>query len=147
MLIFQYTNICADAPRCSQGCNSMAPKKETTRPGAAPFLSRRRRMQAEVFKAMAHPFRVAVVEFLGQGARCVCEIARHLGETQPNVSRHLALMVRAGVLDSRKEGLKVYYRLRTPCVMNFLRCVDGVLRARLRATEAALRRPAMTGSA
>jgi len=98
------------------------------------------RMKAEVLKAMAHPLRLAMVEFLKDRERCVCEIVEHLGAGQPNISRHLALMVRAGVLSNRKEGLKVFYRVRTPCVLNFLSCVDGVIRARVKRTRALLRR-------
>jgi len=98
------------------------------------------RMKAEVLKAMAHPLRLAMVEFLKDRERCVCEIVEHLGAGQPNISRHLALMVRAGVLSNRKEGLKVFYRVRTPCVLYFLSCVDGVIRARVKRTRALLRR-------
>ena len=98
------------------------------------------RMKAEVLKAMAHPLRLAIVEFLKRRERCVCEIVEHLGAGQPNVSRHLALMVRAGVLGNRKEGLNVYYRLQTPCVLDFLGCVDGVIRERTRKARRLLRK-------
>lgn len=98
------------------------------------------RMKAEVLKAMAHPLRLAIVEFLKRRERCVCEIVEHLGAGQPNISRHLALMVRAGVLSNRKEGLNVYYRLQTPCVLNFLGCVDGVIRERVKKTRRLLRK-------
>ena len=96
------------------------------------------RRKAEVLKAMAHPLRLAVVEFLRDGERCVCEIVEHFGEGQPNVSRHLSLMVRAGVLANRKDGMKVFYSLRTPCVLNFLACVDGILREQLEEAKALL---------
>lgn len=95
-------------------------------------------MKAEVLKAMAHPLRLAVVEFLAGGERCVCEIVAHLDAGQSNVSRHLALMVKAGVLEYRKDGLKVYYRLRTRCMLGFLKCVEGMLRTRVEDERALL---------
>jgi ArsR family transcriptional regulator len=91
--------------------------------------------QAEIAKAVAHPLRMAVLDFLRDGERCVCEIAGHVGSERSNVSRHLAVMVRAGVLGCRKDGLKVYYRLKTPCVAEFLSCVTGVLKRQARENE------------
>jgi ArsR family transcriptional regulator len=84
--------------------------------------------QAEIAKAVAHPLRIAVIEFLRRGEVCVCEIAEHVGAERSNVSRHLAVMVRAGVLSCRKQGLKVFYALRTPCVLDFLACTTDLLR-------------------
>jgi ArsR family transcriptional regulator len=43
------------------------------------------------------------------------------------VSKHLSVLRNAGLVDDRKEGLKVYYRLRVPCVAKFFECVDEVL--------------------
>ncbi len=84
--------------------------------------------QAEIAKAVAHPLRVAAIDFLKNGEKCVCEIAEHLGAERSNVSRHLAVMVGAGVLSCRKDGLKVFYALKTPCVADFLSCVTRVLK-------------------
>ena len=91
--------------------------------------------QAEIAKAVAHPLRIAVIEFLKDGERCVCDIAEHVGSERSNVSRHLGLMVRAGVLSCRKEGLKVFYTLRTPCIAEFLSCVTRVLKQQARENE------------
>ena len=91
--------------------------------------------QAEIVKAVAHPLRVAVIDFLKEGEKCVCEVAEHLGSERSNVSRHLAVMVRAGVLSCRKDGLKVFYALKTPCVAEFLSCVTRVLRHQAKENE------------
>ena len=88
--------------------------------------------QAEIAKAVAHPLRMAVIDFLKDGEKCVCDIARHIGSERSNVSRHLAVMVRAGVLGCRKDGLKVFYSLKTPCVAEFLSCVVRVLKQQAR---------------
>ena len=69
--------------------------------------------QAEIAKAVSHPFRVAILDFLKDGEQCVCDIAEHVGAERSNVSRHLSVMVGAGVLGCRKEGLKIIYKLKT----------------------------------
>jgi len=96
-------------------------------------------MKADVFAALGHPIRLAAAEYLSQGERCVCDIAEQVGAERSNVSRHLAVMVKAGVLESRKEGLRVIYRLKTPCLTNFLPCVTEVLREQLSENTKTLR--------
>jgi DNA-binding transcriptional ArsR family regulator len=88
--------------------------------------------QAEIAKAIAHPLRIAIIDFLKDGQQCVCDIAEHIGSERSNVSRHLAVMVNAGVLDYRKEGLKVIYKLKTPCILEFFSCVSRVLKQQVR---------------
>lgn len=97
-------------------------------------------LKAEVLKALAHPIRLAVADFLKDGEQCVCDIAEHVGAERSNVSRHLSVMVNAGVLESRKDGLRVLYSLRTPCVLNFLSCATDVVRDRLEQRRALLAR-------
>jgi ArsR family transcriptional regulator len=84
--------------------------------------------QAEIAKAIAHPLRIAIVSFLKDGEQCVCDIAEHIGAERSNVSRHLSIMVNSGLLEYRKEGLKVIYRLRFKCVIDFFSCVSNVLK-------------------
>ena len=67
--------------------------------------------QAEIARAIAHPIRVAILDFLKDGDQCVCDIADFIGSERSNVSRHLAVMVNAGLLEYRKEGLKVNFKL------------------------------------
>jgi DNA-binding transcriptional ArsR family regulator len=84
--------------------------------------------QAEIAKAIAHPLRIAIIDFLKNGEQCVCDIAEHIDSERSNVSRHLAVMVNAGVLEYHKEGLKVIYKLKTPCILEFFSCVTSVLK-------------------
>jgi ArsR family transcriptional regulator len=84
--------------------------------------------QAEILKAMAHPLRTAILDFLRDQEQCVCDIAEHVGSERSNVSRHLALMVKAGILESRKEGLKVMYKLKNRCMYDCLKCVTACLK-------------------
>lgn len=82
--------------------------------------------QALVFKALAHPGRLLMVTELSKGERCVCELAKLVGSEMPTVSRHLSLLKHAGILEDEKRGTQVFYRLVTPCVMNFFQCVLAV---------------------
>lgn len=82
--------------------------------------------QAQVFKALAHPSRLLMVDELSRGERCVCELAELVGAEMPTVSRHLAQLKHAGIVDDEKRGAQVFYRLVTPCVMNFFQCVASV---------------------
>jgi ArsR family transcriptional regulator len=91
--------------------------------------------QAGIAKAVAHPLRIAVIDFLKDGERCVCEIAERVGSERSNISRHLAVMVRAGVLTCRKDGLKVFYSLKTPCVAEWLSCITRVVKQQAKDNE------------
>jgi ArsR family transcriptional regulator len=97
-------------------------------------------MKAGVIQAAGHPIRLAIIDFLKDGEQCVCDIATHVGAKRSNVSRHLSVMLKAGIVDCRKDGLKVIYSLKTPCILNFLACVTQVLREQVKAHTAVLRR-------
>ena len=92
-----------------------------SKPSVAQFKA-----QAQVFKALAHPGRLLMVDELSRGERCVCELAALVGSEMPTVSRHLAQLKHAGIVDDEKRGAQVFYRLVTPCVMNFFQCVASV---------------------
>jgi DNA-binding transcriptional ArsR family regulator len=91
--------------------------------------------QAEIAKAIAHPLRIAILDFLKDGEKCVCDIAEHIGSEQSNVSRHLSVMVKAGVLECRKEGLKVIYKLRTICILDCFSCITTCLKQQAKENE------------
>jgi DNA-binding transcriptional ArsR family regulator len=95
-------------------------------------------LTARIMKAVAQPIRLAILDSLRDGERCVCDIARAVGAERSNVSRHLAVLSSAGLLSSRKEGLQVFYALRTPCILNIFKCVREVIEADLAAQREAL---------
>ena len=88
-------------------------------------------LKAQIIQAVAHPIRLAIIELLADGEQCVCDIVDYVGAQRSNVSRHLSVMLKAGVLSNRKDGLKVVYTLKTPCIVKFLGCVEAVLKERL----------------
>ena len=88
----------------------------------------RLRRRAAVFKALGHPARLRMVEELAGGERCVCDLVAAAGAGWSTVSRHLAVLKAAGVLDDEKRGLQVFYRLALPCVASFTACLDAARR-------------------
>lgn len=99
------------------------------------------RSRAKVFKALGHPTRLFLMEELGRGERCVCELRDMVHADISTVSKHLSLLKEAGVVSDRKEGLKVFYSLRIPCIMKFFDCLDEVERASAAACCTAKRKP------
>jgi len=87
------------------------------------------RAEARVMKALAHPTRMFIVDELSRGERCVCELTEMIGAEMPTVSRHLSLLKGAGLVEDDKRGSKIFYRLRVPCCLSFLKCVESVLAA------------------
>ena len=85
-------------------------------------------LKADILQAAGHPIRLAIIDFLSTGEQCVCDIAAHVGSERSNVSRHLSVLLKVGILQCRKEGLKVIYNLRATCFLGFLECVSQVLR-------------------
>lgn len=84
--------------------------------------------QARIAQAIGHPLRLQIIDFLKDGPQCVCDIAKHIKAERSNVSRHLSIMVNAGILECRKQGLNVIYNLKCPCILDFFSCISGVLK-------------------
>ena len=85
-------------------------------------------LQAELFKAIAHPTRLEILQLLRNGERCVCEIFPALDIEQPNVSRHLSVLKKEGIVSSRKEGLKVIYRVNDESIYALLDLATEILK-------------------
>ncbi len=95
--------------------------------------------QACIADAIAHPLRAAILDFLKDAPQCVCDIAEHVGSERSNVSRHLSLMVSAGLLDYEKRGLKVIYSLKTPCILDFLDCMTKCVKEQAKESRTLLK--------
>jgi ArsR family transcriptional regulator len=85
--------------------------------------------KSRVLKALGHPTRLLIAEELGRGERCVCEFVDMAGADYSTISRHLGVMKQAGLVEDEKRGKQVFYRLRVPCVLNFMECVEEVIRS------------------
>jgi len=86
------------------------------------------RAQARVLKAIANESRLMIVDRLSRG-ECSCgELTRLVGSDQTTVSKHLAVLRAHRIVEDRREGNVVFYRLLTPCIMNFFACTTQVLK-------------------
>lgn len=90
----------------------------------------RYRLKAQIIKAMAHPSRLMILDALEQQEMCVCDLQKIVGSDLSTVSKHLSVMKNAGLVEDRKVGLQVFYRLRVPCIMQFFGCVEEVMASR-----------------
>ncbi len=88
--------------------------------------------KASVLKALAHPTRLWMAEQLADGERCVCEFAEEIDVDFSTVSKHLAVLKHAGIVDDEKRGKQVFYSLKVPCVLNFMNCVEAVIESRIK---------------
>ena len=100
---------------------------------------------ATVGKAVGSPHRIEMLELLAQGERTVDSLATEIGLSLANASQHLQALRQAALVDSRKDGLFVYYRLADPAVFELCTAdpqCRGATAGRSRAARAAaLRRP------
>lgn len=87
--------------------------------------------QANIFKALGHPSRLLMVEALGSGEKCVCELRNLVGDDLSTVSRHLSVLKGAGIVEHEKPGTNIYYRLKLPCLLDFLSCTQNIVRNQL----------------
>jgi len=64
-----------------------------------------------IFKALADPTRLKILECIEGGERCICEIIPYTGKSQPNVSQHLKILKHAGLIKERKDGTRVMIKV------------------------------------
>lgn len=84
-------------------------------------------LQEEVFKALAHQKRIEIVQLLSSRPLSVSEMVEMLGLPQANLSQHLSIMRRAGLLKVSRCATKAYYQLTDPCVARLVLEVQGLL--------------------
>ena len=96
--------------------------------------------RARIAKALAHPSRLLMLDALANEEQCVCELTELVGADQSTVSKHLAVLKQAGIVEDRREVNMTICRLRIRCLRGFWDCVDSVLRQNLKEQQAALGR-------
>ncbi len=87
---------------------------------------------ARRFAVLAEPMRLRLIQALFAGEKNVTELVAATEGTQANVSRHLQTLIAAHILDRRKEGLQVYYRVSDPSISKLCQLVCGSLEKSLR---------------
>lgn len=85
--------------------------------------------KAEIFKALANPVRLDIIDLLLEGEKCVCEIQQALNKyEQPHISKSLAKLKAVGLIKDRKDGLNVYYSLAICCMSEFFGCLNQIFK-------------------
>lgn len=83
----------------------------------------------EVYAALSDPTRLRILALLGRGEVCVCHIHASLGIPQPTASRHLAYLRKSGLVEARRAGIWMHYRLATPRSLVVASVLDAALHA------------------
>lgn len=84
-------------------------------------------VKARMFRVLGHPVRIRILELLVHGERTVGDLQAALQLDSSGTSQHLAALRQVGVLDSRREGTSVYYRLKDPLVSELLVVAKQIL--------------------
>ncbi len=87
--------------------------------------------RARILKALAHPSRIFIVEKLNEKPYCVCELTEMVGADTSTISKHLSILKNAGIIEDEKRGTSVYYSLRCTCIMQFIGCIEQVIKMNL----------------
>ena len=95
-------------------------------------------LKSEVLSALAHANRIRIIEYLREGRKCACEIGPELQLEQSNLSRHMKLLIQAGIINSWKEGQKVMYEVVDNNIFKLLDTVSVVLKDRMKIRMEAL---------
>lgn len=82
------------------------------------------RLPAQFLRALAHPARLCLLDALRDGEECVCHLTALLRQRQAYVSQQLMFLRQAGLIEDRKEGLRIYYRIVDPRVLAVLDAVN-----------------------
>jgi ArsR family transcriptional regulator len=88
---------------------------------------RRYGLKADMFKALAHPMRIFMLDKLRERHWCVCELAAEVGIDKSVASKHLSQLKAAGLIDDEKRGTLVEYRLVAPCILDMAACAEATM--------------------
>lgn len=96
------------------------------------------KVKAEFFRTLGHPARMRVLELLRDGEMTVGDLQAELGIDSSGASQHLSAMRRQGILEARKEGTSVFYKVRDPRVFQMLESARQVIGSHLEEANALL---------
>ncbi len=87
--------------------------------------------RAAILKAMGHPTRLFILEELHKQERCVNDLTNMIGSDVSTVSKHLSVLKNAGLVLDEKRGTSIFYRLCCSCVVDFIGCIETVLKTKV----------------
>jgi DNA-binding transcriptional ArsR family regulator len=92
-------------------------------------------MQCDICKALGHPMRLAIVDRLSEGEIAASDLISELEISKANLSKHMALLAHGGIIEARREGRQLYYRLTDPEIHKACSLMRSILYRRLKAGE------------
>ena len=95
-------------------------------------------IRAKIIKAMGHPVRLMMIEFLKKRERSFSDIFDLFKLDKSTVSKHLLVLKEAGIVSSKKDGADMVYKLEVPCVTDFFSCVTAVIESNVKRQQACL---------
>lgn len=96
------------------------------------------RLQAEFCKGMAHPKRIMILNVLKEGELTVNELSGKTGIPQSNLSQHLGLLRQLGLLQTRRDGLNIYYSIADKRIVEACELVREAIGERVRKASKAI---------
>ena len=95
---------------------------------------------ANIFKALAHPTRLRIMCLLREKPLCVCHILPQLDSEPSNTSQHLAVLKNQGLVESRKEGTMVVYKISSPEVYEMIDTAEKIILRQIEETRGSLQK-------
>ncbi|MFH0977147.1 MAG: metalloregulator ArsR/SmtB family transcription factor [Spirochaetota bacterium] len=86
--------------------------------------------RANIIKAIGHPTRLFIIEELYKAEHCVNELTKMIGSDVSTVSKHLSVLKSSGLVTDEKRGTSIYYKLRTRCIIDFIDCIETVIKTK-----------------
>ena len=108
-------------------------KRTTTKNALA--LQKIFQMQCEICKALGHPARLAIVDRLNSDETPAADLISDLGTSKANLSKHMKLLTHAGIVESRRDGRQIFYRLTDPQIHKACTIMRSILYRRLKQGE------------
>ncbi|HVP81118.1 MAG TPA: metalloregulator ArsR/SmtB family transcription factor [Thermodesulfobacteriota bacterium] len=95
-------------------------------------------IRAKIIKAMGHPVRLMMIEFLKKSERSFSDVFDLFKLDKSTVSKHLLVLKEAGIVSSRKSGTDMIYKLEVACVTDFFSCVTAVINSNVKKQQMCL---------
>ncbi len=95
-------------------------------------------IRAKIIKAMGHPVRLMMIEFLKKKEHSFSEVFALFQLDKSTVSKHLLVLKEAGIVSSKKSGADMIYKLEVPCVTDFFSCVTAVIDSNVKKQQVCL---------
>lgn len=78
----------------------------------------------KMLKAMGDETRIKILQYLMNGEQCACTIVPFIGKAQPTVSQHMKILLHAGIVEMRRDGVKILYKIRDERALQIMEILD-----------------------